>query len=75
MVRIAPLVVVLEHEVDVRPLGLGVEVRHLVVEAVHPAFGARAVVAGDVEDQGVVELAQVLDGLDHAARLVSVMSR
>ena len=34
------------------------------------AFGARAVVAADVDDQRVVELAQVLDGLDHAADLV-----
>ena len=30
----------------------------------------RAVVAADVDDQRVVELAHVLDGLDHAADLV-----
>ena len=34
------------------------------------AFGARAVVAADVDDQRVVELAHVLDGLDHAADLM-----
>ena len=34
------------------------------------AFGARAVVAADVDDQRVVELAHVLDGLDDAADLV-----
>ena len=35
-----------------------------------PPFGARAVVADDVEDQRVVQLAQVLDGLDQAADLM-----
>ena len=34
------------------------------------ALGARAVVAADVDDQRVVELAGVLDRLDHAADLV-----
>ena len=34
------------------------------------AFGARAVVALDIDDQRVVELAHVLDRLDHAADLV-----
>ena len=34
------------------------------------AFGAAAVVAADVDDQRVVELAHVLDRLDHAADLV-----
>ena len=34
------------------------------------AFGAGAVVAADVDDQRVVELAHVLDGLNHAADLV-----
>ena len=34
------------------------------------AFGAGAVVAADVDDQRVVELAHVLDRLDHAADLV-----
>ncbi len=34
------------------------------------AFGARTVVAADVDDERVVELAHVLDGLDDAADLV-----
>ena len=42
----------------------------LVVQAVQRAFGARAVVAADVDDQRIVELAGVLDRLDHAADLV-----
>ena len=33
-------------------------------------FSARAVVASDVDDQRVVELAEVLDLLDHTADLV-----
>ena len=47
-----------------------VEVGHLVEHAVHAAFGARAVVADDVEDQRVVQLADVLDRLDQPADLV-----
>ena len=46
-----------------------VEVGHLVEHAVHAAFGARAVVADDVEDQRVVELAHVADGVDEPADL------
>ena len=46
-----------------------VEVGHLVEQPVHAAFGARAVVADDVEDQRVVELAGRLDGLDQPADL------
>ena len=42
----------------------------LVRRADQRAFGAVAVVAGDVDDQRVVELAHVLDLLDHAADLV-----
>ncbi len=38
--------------------------------AVEHAFRARAVVATDVDDQGVVELAEVFDGLDDPADLV-----
>ena len=34
------------------------------------SFRAGAVVAADVDDQGVVELAEVFDGLDDAADLV-----
>ena len=33
-------------------------------------FGARAVVADDVDDERVVELPHVLHGLDHAADLI-----
>ena len=39
------------------------------------AFGARAVVADDVDDQRVVELAHVLDLLDDAADLVIGIGR
>ena len=66
--RPAPLVDVLEH---VRHrLVDAVEVRHLVEHADHAAFGAGAVVADDVDDQRVVELADVFDRLHHAADLV-----
>ena len=55
---------------DVRDgFGHAVEVGHLVEQAVHGAFGARAVVADDVEDERVVQLAQVFDGLDEPADL------
>ena len=47
-----------------------VELQHLAGRAVGRAFGAGAVVAADVDDQRVVELAHVLDRLDHAADLV-----
>ena len=47
-----------------------VEGRELVRRAVEHALRARAVVAADVDDQGVVELAEVLDRLDDAADLV-----
>ena len=50
--------------------GNAIEGGELVRRAVEHAFGARAVVAADVDDQGVVELAQVFDGLDDAADLV-----
>ena len=50
--------------------GDAIEGGELVRRAVEHAFGARAVVAADVDDQGVIELAQVLDGLDDAANLV-----
>ena len=52
--RAAKLVVVLQDVLD--GLVHAVEVGHLVEEPVHAAFGARAVVADDVEDQRVVEL-------------------
>ena len=42
----------------------------LVGRAEQRSFGAGAVVAVDVDDQRVVELAHVFHGLDHAADLV-----
>ena len=47
-----------------------IEGGELVRRAVEHAFRARAVVAADVDDQRVVELAHVLDRLDDAADLV-----
>ena len=47
-----------------------IEGRELVRRAVDHAFGARAVVAADVDDQGVVELAEVFDGLDDPTDLI-----
>ena len=46
-----------------------VEVGHLVEHTVHAALGARPVVADDVEDQRIVQLPHVLDGLDQSADL------
>ena len=65
----APHVVELHLHVDGQLVD-AVEERDLVRRADRPALGARAVVAVDVDDQRVVELAQVLEGLDHAADLV-----
>ena len=50
--------------------GDAIEGGELVRCAVEHAFGARAVVAADVDDQGVVEFAQVIDGLDDPADFV-----
>ena len=47
-----------------------VEVAQLVQGAVQAALGRGAVVAGDVDDQRVLEIARLLDGLDEAAGLV-----
>ena len=47
-----------------------IERRELVRRALQHAFRARAVIAADVDDQGVVELAKVFDGLDDPADLV-----
>ena len=67
-VRAAQVVVVLE---DVRDgFGDAVEVGHLVEQAVHGPFGAGAVVADFVEDERVVQLAEVFDRLDQPADLV-----
>ena len=65
--RPAPLVDLLQHVLDL--LVHAVEVGVLVEHAVLAAFAAGAVVAGDVEDQGVVGLAHFLEGLQHAADL------
>ena len=51
-------------------LGHAVEVGHLVEHAVHAALGAGPVVAGDVEDQRVVELANILERLNDPADFV-----
>ena len=47
-----------------------IEGGELVRRAVEHAFGARAVVAADIDDQGIVEFAQVFDGLNDAADLM-----
>ena len=47
-----------------------IERGEFVRRAVEHAFGARAVVATDVDDQGVVELAEVFDGLDDPSDLM-----
>jgi hypothetical protein len=43
---------------------------HLVRGADRRAFWARAVIAADVDDQCIIELAHVLDRLDHSADLM-----
>jgi hypothetical protein len=43
---------------------------HLIEGAARGAFGAGAIVAADVDDERVVELAHVFDGLNHPADLV-----
>ena len=68
----APDVVPLHLHVDGQLVD-AVEERDLVGRAQRAALGAGAVVAVDVDDQRVVELAQVLEGLDHAADLVVVV--
>ena len=54
----------------VERLGDAVPVAELVHDPVQAALGRRAVVAGDVDDERVVELAGLLDRLDDAADLV-----
>ena len=51
-------------------LGDGVEHRHLVEQSLHAAFGARAVIALDVDDERVVQFALRFDGVEDAAHLV-----
>ena len=52
-----------------------VEERDLVRRAHRSALGAGAVVAVDVDDQRVVELADIIEGLDHAPDLVVIVGR
>ena len=72
--RRAPGVVELELLGD-REVQDAVVGRVLVGRAEQRAFGAGAVVADDVDDQRVVELAHVLDLLDDAADLVVGIGR
>ena len=57
-------------ELGINLHGDAVEGGELVRCAVAQAFGARPVVAGNVDDEGVVELTQVLNRLDEAADLM-----
>jgi hypothetical protein len=66
--RPAHFVIVLQHFRN--RFRYAVEVRHLVEQACHAAFGAGAVVANRVEDERVVELADILESLDQAAGLI-----
>ena len=50
--------------------GNAIEGRELVRCAVEHALGARAVVATDVDDQGIVEFAEVFDRLDNPPDLM-----
>ena len=50
--------------------GNAVEGGELVRRAVEHAFRARAVVATDIDDQGVVEFTEVFDGLDDPTDLI-----
>src|SRR6476620_11308857 len=65
--RAAKLVVVFQNVLN--GLGYTVEVGHLAEKSGHTPFGARAVVADDVEDQRVVELTCRLDRVDEPADL------
>jgi hypothetical protein len=59
--RAAPLVDQRDEILDL--LGHAVEIGHLVVHADEAAFGTGAVVAGDVDEQCIVHLADVLERL------------
>ena len=50
--------------------GYAVEGGELVRRPVEHAFGTRAVIAADVDDQGVVEFTEVFDGLDDPSDLM-----
>ncbi len=66
--RTAPLVD--QRDEVLHLLGHAVEVGHLVVHADEAALGAGAVVAGDVDEQRVVQLADVLQRLHESPDLV-----
>ena len=66
--RTAPLVD--QRDEVLHLLGHAVEIGHLVVHADEAALGAGAVVAGDVDEQRVVELADVLQRLHEPPDLV-----
>src|SRR3990172_1626962 len=66
-VRAAQIVDVLENLWN--GFGHAVEVGHLIEKTVHGAFGTRAVVSDDVEDERVVHLAEVFNGLNDAPNL------
>src|SRR5271156_2717365 len=70
----APVVIVQsihrQDGLDLRRVKKPVIGRHLVVGAVDAAFSTCAVVAVDVDNQRVVELALVLDLLNYAANLI-----
>src|SRR5215475_8439025 len=52
-----------------------VEEGHFVWRTERPTFGARAVIAIDVNDQRVVELTQILEGLNYASNLIIRIGR
>ena len=66
----AELVELGHHELGRFDLGHAVEVGHLVERALEGAFRGGAVVADDEVDQRVVELAHVLERIDHPAHVM-----
>jgi len=70
----APDVIPLHLNID-RHLADAIEPRDFVGRARRATFGAGAVVAVDVDDERVVELAHVLDGLNDAPDFAVVVGR
>ena len=66
---------IIQHQFGFREVQNAVVGGHLVRGALKRAFGAGAVVAADIDDQRVVELAHVLDRLNHAADLIVGIGR
>ena len=60
----------MQHQLGFRQFQNAVVGGHLVRGALERALGAGAVVAADVDDQRIVELAHVLDRLDDPANLI-----